>query len=217
MGLRTVIDGRLSARDRTGAVRAAVDAVRSGAIGVDELYSRVLTPLLVDTGAGWQTGGTRIWEEHYASATVRTIIESLYLEVAQQAEAVGSSGRAALLACPAGEQHDLGLRMLADRMAMRGWDVYFLGADTPASEVVAAARAVGAELVVLAAATHYNLVLLRTYLEQLKADLPGIRIGVGGPAFACSHGWAAEDLLNPQEIGLDDDPSGFCPLPNAEG
>jgi methanogenic corrinoid protein MtbC1 len=215
--LRQQLDVLLAAHDRAGAVAAVLDAVHSGEVDLDEIYPDVLTRLLIDTGAAWQAGTTRVWEEHFVTSIVRTIIEALSTDVASIAEKAPKIGRTAVLACPSGEQHDLGLRMLADRLLLRGWSAYFLGADTPAAEVVSAAQSLGADLVALSAATHYNLVLLRAFVDEVKAGLPGVRIGVGGPAFACNHKWPAEDLLLSDELGLDEAPSGSCPLPETDG
>lgn len=211
--LRAELDAAVAAHDRTGAVGVVLGAVRSGRVRLDAVYSEVLTPLLIDTGAAWGAGTTRVWEEHFTSSVVRTIVESLNADVSKAAAEAPPRGRTALLACPSGEQHDLGLRMLADRMTLRGWNAYFLGADTPAEEIVAAAKALGADLVALSAATTYNLVLLRAFVDEVKAGLPGVRVGVGGPALACNHRWDAKDLLLPSELGFDDEPSGWCALP----
>jgi len=205
--LRKELDERLVERDREGGVRAAVDAVRRGDVDPDSLYTQVLTPLLVDTGSAWQQGTEMVWEEHFATAMVRTIIEALYLDVSDRAEAEPRLGKTAVLACPPGEYHDLGLRMLSDRMKLGGWDAYFLGADTPVDEIVAAARTFHADLVALSAATHYNRLLLRQVVDQLRRDLPGTRIGVGGPAFATDRSWPADELLSEAELGLSEAPS----------
>jgi len=200
--LRARLDARLAARDRAGAVSLALGAVRSGVIGIADLYTGVLGPLLTDTGAAWQTGATAVWEEHYASAIVRTIVEALYLDVVATAEKVTPAGKHVLLACPPQEEHDLGLRMLSDRFLLAGWDVTFLGMDTPIAEIVAAARAVGAQLVVLSASTHFHRVQLRGFVDHLKGELPGVQIGVGGPAFALDRSWPADELLDPRALGL---------------
>lgn len=212
--IRSSLAERIAARDRTGAVAAAHSAVTDGRISIDRLYRDVLIPLLVQTGESWESGETPVWAEHYTTAVVRTIVESLALEVARASADVPKLGRTAVLACPTGEQHDLGLRMLTDRLILRGWDAHFLGADTPANDVVAAGRSLGADIVALSAATHYNLVLLRSFVDLVKRGLPGVRIGVGGPAFDCDHSWPAEDLLVIHELGIEDDPSGACDLPN---
>ena len=64
--LRAALDARLAARDRAGAVSAALDAVHDGSIEIGDLYTGVLGPLLVDTGSAWQRGAERVWEEHFA-------------------------------------------------------------------------------------------------------------------------------------------------------
>lgn len=202
LALRATLDERLAARDRAGAVSAVRDAVTEGRIDIDSLYTHVLVPLLIDTGAAWQQGSKRVWEEHFATATVRTIVESLYLEVAEQAKQRPRLGKTVILACPAGEQHELGLRMLADRMTLAGWDAHFLGADTPAAEIAAAATALNAELVALSAATHYNRLLLREVLDELHRLLPNARIGVGGPAFAHDGSMQPDELLTEADLGL---------------
>jgi len=200
--LRRRIDAALTARDRVGAVSSALDAVRSGDIAIPALYDQVLTPLLVDTGAAWQAGTTAVWEEHFTSATVRTIIEALYLDVVAIAATVAPRGSHVLLANPPREQHDLGLRMLSDRFELAGHTVTFLGADTPLDEIAAAARTTSADLVVLSISTLYERVELREIMESLRKKLPNCRIRVGGAAFARDRSWPAEELLDLEEFGL---------------
>lgn len=197
--LRERIDAALAARDRATAVGAALDAVRDG-LEIACLYAEVLVPLMIDMGAQWQAGRTAVWEEHFASATVRTIVESLYPEVQSAAPADRSRGTA-VLACPPQEQHDLGLRMLSDRMELAGWRVVFLGADTPADEIVAAAEAALADTVVLTGSTHYHRTMLRALVEDLDARLGSARVLVGGPAFdaACDE-WCDGHLIDVGEL-----------------
>jgi methanogenic corrinoid protein MtbC1 len=207
--IRARIDDALARRDRAAAVEVALYAVRERGLDVDTLYTRVLAPLLVATGSAWQEGSERVWEEHFASATVRTIVEALYPEVMKESSRRARLGKVVVLACPPGELHDLGLRMLTDRLQLAGWNAYFLGADTPVDEIAAAANALGADLVALTAATHYNRLLLRDVIDRLKAEAPGARIGIGGPAFASSEpDWPSDEILTECNLGLvsGDDP-----------
>ena len=201
--LRTSLDRALAERDRAGAIAVALEAVDAGATTIPDLYTLVLGPLMADTGAAWQEGTTRVWEEHYATATVRTIVESLAGRVAAAAVEVPSRGEVVLLACPPEEYHDLGLRMLLDRFLLAGYDAHFLGADTPVSEICDAASRLGASLVVLSASTHYHRVRLRDTVESLQTGLPaGTRLGVGGPAFAHDTETFGHLVLDPEELGL---------------
>lgn len=200
--LRATLDRAIAETDRVTAVRSVCEAVTSDQLDVPTVYTMVLEPLLVDTGIEWQHGATAVWQEHYATAIVRTIVESLYIHVAEKAAVCPKLGKTILLACPAEEAHDLGLRMLADRLMLAGWDAHFLGADTPTSEIAAAARAFDADVVALSAATHYNRVLLRSVLERLKSELPGVRIGVGGRSYE-GDDFNLADRLTLDELGLD--------------
>ena len=52
------------------------------------------------------------------------------------------TGPRALLACPPGERHDLGLIAFGLALRERGWRIDFLGGDTPAESIAGAARAI---------------------------------------------------------------------------
>jgi methanogenic corrinoid protein MtbC1 len=95
--------------------------------------------------------------------------------------------------------------MLADRMALAGWTVHFLGASVPEGEIAAAARALEADLVVLTVATHFNLLGLRSTVKHLERAVPNVKVMVGGPAFGAEHDWPPENLLAEHELGIDND------------
>jgi MerR family transcriptional regulator, light-induced transcriptional regulator len=191
-----VLRERLAVNDKPGAVAAGVNSVRRG-LPIPSLYLRVLTPLLAGTGSEWQHGLTAVWQEHLVSAVVRTIVESLYADVQAAVAGKPRLGTVAVLACPPEEAHDLGLRMVADLMELGGWTVHFLGADTPVQDVVAAARGVAADAVVLSASTHFHRVRLRRLVDDVAAALPGVKVWVGGPAFAADdQGCGAGEVLD---------------------
>ncbi len=195
--LYEAVASALADHDKATAVRTAVEAVSSGAISIPALYREVLTPLLADTGAAWQRGTVAIWEEHLASATVRTIVEILYPGVLKEKAAVQPAGRTVLLACPPEEGHDLGLRMVADRFDMAGWTTYFLGPDTPVEEIADAAGRLGADAVVMSSSTHFHRLAVRHAVDALKAALPDVDIWVGGPAFVgAATGWLPQEVVD---------------------
>ena len=191
----------LADHDKTTAVRTAVEAVTSGAVSIPELYRDVLTRILADTGAAWQTGRVAIWEEHLASSTVRTIVEILYPGVIKAKAAVAPAGRSVLLACPPQEGHDLGLRMVSDRFDMAGWATYFLGPDTPVAEIADAARRLGVDAVVMSTSTHFHRLAVRHAVDALKKELPETDIWVGGPAFVgAATGWLPQEMVDLDEL-----------------
>jgi len=194
---------QLDSLDRAGAVSAALDAVADERISIPDLYTQVLSPYLTELGSQWQHGHERVWQEHFASHVVRTIVEALYPEVARQAAQLPRRGETVLLVCPPDEQHELGLRMLSDRFELAGYRAVFLGADTPIGEIVEAASAVHASMVALSVSTVFERVELRSFIDELRESLAGVRIVVGGPALLRDPGpWSAEELLDPTELGL---------------
>ena len=204
--LREALARLFAGHDADGAVSLALEALDQGRVPVARLYCAVLAPLLADVGARWHSGSARVWEEHLESAAIRAVIESARPHVRAAYDAVRSAHadeppRRALFACPPEEWHVLGLRMLADRFKMEGWDSYYLGADVPVEDLVDAARSLGVELVVVTTATGYERLRLRELVDDIRGQLGDVRLLVGGPAF--SHdlsGWAADELLDPDEI-----------------
>lgn len=195
------VGAALADHDKASAVRTAVEAVTSGAVTIPVLYRDVLSRILADTGEAWHRGETAIWEEHLASATVRTIVEIVYPGVLKAKAEVAPSGRTVLLACPPEEAHDLGLRMVADRFDMAGWSTYFLGPDTPVKEVAAAARALGVDAIVMSSSTHFHRLAVRHAVDALKKELPDTDIWVGGPAFiGAATGWLPQEMVDLDEL-----------------
>ncbi|MDO8963411.1 MAG: cobalamin B12-binding domain-containing protein [Coriobacteriia bacterium] len=199
--VRAGLSERIAAHDKAGAVALALAAVADGTVDIPTLYADVLSRLMIDLGSQWQEGSLQVWEEHLASAVVRTIVEALYPTVRVIADATPGNGTHILLTCPPDEAHDLGLRMLADRLDMAGYTTFMLGPDTPGPEIVAAAQALAADLVVLTSSTHFHRLRVRNLVDQLHAQLPGVRVAVGGPAFAVdSEGFSPDEMLRLDEL-----------------
>ncbi|MDW5597763.1 MerR family transcriptional regulator [Conexibacter stalactiti] len=105
----------------------------------------VLLPYLRELGDRWEAGSIDVAQEHFAS----TFAEARFMAMARGWDR--GPGPRALLACPAGERHTFGLTAFGIALHARGWRIVYLGADTPAAMVAAAADTVPPDLVVLAA------------------------------------------------------------------
>jgi DNA-binding transcriptional MerR regulator len=123
---------------------SALDAALT-AFMVDSVLTGVVLPYLRDLGRRWERGEVSVAQEHFASSLIR----SRLLGLARGWEL--GEGRRALLACAAGEQHDLALIAFGLALRTRGWRIAFLGADTPAESVAEAAERLNPALVVIAA------------------------------------------------------------------
>jgi DNA-binding transcriptional MerR regulator len=104
----------------------------------------VLLPHLHAVGRDWEIGRRSIAQEHFAAG----VLEGRLRALARGWD--GGAGPLAVLACPQGEQHTIGLQAFGLSLREQGWRITWLGADAPLLEVDAVAGELGAEIVVLA-------------------------------------------------------------------
>jgi DNA-binding transcriptional MerR regulator len=140
--LRTRLLDELMAYDEGGAQTTLDRAV--AAYGVEALLTELILPMLRRIGERWTAGEITIGQEHFASHLIRGRLMPLARGWSS------GEGPLALLACPAGEEHDLALLAFGLLLGERGWRVAFLGADTPLETLEEAAERLRPEVVVLA-------------------------------------------------------------------
>ena len=112
---------------------------------LEDALTDVLAPVLTAVGDSWEAGEISVAQEHLASGVVRAHLERL---LADSRAAIRGT---AVLACAPGERHELGLLMLAVLLRADGWQVAYLGADTPVGDAVALAERSGARLLCFSA------------------------------------------------------------------
>ena len=134
---------RLGRFDDVGA-NAVLDRLLAD-LSVSTVISEVFVPYLVDLGERWADGSATVAEEHFATGVIRGRL----LGLARGWD--GGSGPRALLACPSGELHDLGLICFGIALRGHGWRITYLGADTPQSTLIEAAAQLAPNIIVLAA------------------------------------------------------------------
>jgi DNA-binding transcriptional MerR regulator/methylmalonyl-CoA mutase cobalamin-binding subunit len=127
--------------DESGAQRALDRLLMT--LTLDVVLRDVILPYLHELGERWARGEATVAQEHFASNLVRGRL----LALARSWDR--GSGPRALLACVEGELHDLPLLCFGLALRGRGWRIAYLGADTPVSSVVEAARALSPDAVVV--------------------------------------------------------------------
>ncbi len=111
---------------------------------IETILRDLLVPYLHDLGERWARGEVSVAQEHFASNLLRGRLLGLARGWGQ------GHGRAAVLACLPGEQHDLGLIAFGITLYRRGWRIIYLGPDTPLATIGQATERIAPELVVLA-------------------------------------------------------------------
>lgn len=142
-----------------------------------ELVFAVVLPLLQEIGRRWEAGTLRPSQEHLISATVRSVLGGLLRVMSRP-----SASPKIVLATLTGERHELGLLCAGLLAASAGHGVVYLGPDLPAGDIVHAATAAGAQVVMIAATTPAP-VPGREVRELLNLP-PEVDLWVGGPEAA---------------------------------
>ncbi len=143
----------------------------------------VLLPCLQQIGEGWASGTVTIAEEHFASQLIRERLLGLARDWDQ------GRGPRAVLACPPGERHDIGLICFGLVLARNGWRITFLGPDTPATALSEAAATLSPDLIVLTATVEERFTSITEPLHALATDTNLALAGPGAtPAIARATG-----------------------------
>ena len=142
------------------------------AFSVDAVLRDALLPFLHELGLRWERGEVSVAQEHFASSVIRGRLLGL-------ARGWGAgSGPVAILACPPGEEHDLGLLALGIVLHDRGWRVAYLGPDTPMETLAGVSARVGAKAVILAAVSAKRLDAAAAAIKHLARSH---QVAVAGP------------------------------------
>ena len=140
---------------------------------IETVAEAAILPYLRTLGDRWRDGDASVAQEHFATGLLRTRLLGLARGWDRGA------GPRALLACPSGERHDLGLIILGLALRDRGWRVTFLGPDTPIETLAAAADQLAPDVVVLSALTREPLAAAVTAIGQMAASRPVLVAGPG--------------------------------------
>jgi methanogenic corrinoid protein MtbC1 len=180
--------------DRMGAVRFILSRLDSGDLDIPTAYSALLAPSLNQMVCD-EDEDTCIWKEHIRSSLIRAIVESCYPYVLKQRERIRAPARNSrvLVVCPTEEYHELGARMVADFFSISGYDVTFIGANTPRRVILSAAKHLQPAWLAMSVTNYYNLFDAGQIIEAVRGELGGrIKIVVGGNAFRRNKGAATE-------------------------
>jgi methanogenic corrinoid protein MtbC1 len=179
--------------------RRVVEELAASGLSAQELYVDVLAPAMHRVGELWQANRFSVAEEHYFTAVTQRVIARLFSDRVQGR----GRGPAVVVACVAGELHELGARMLCDLLELEGYNSHYLGASMPPRAIVDFAGLRGARVLALSASIAPQLGAVREAVALLRADprCAGVKVLVGGAAFSGlpslwrsvgADGWAPE-------------------------
>ena len=151
---------------------AALDRLLAS-VSIETALDEVVLPYLRELGDRWSVGEASVAQEHFASNLIRGRLLGLARDWSR------GDGSPLVLACPPGEEHDLGLIVFGLVAARRGRRIVFLGADTPITTIADAVEATRPKAVVLATSRVDPLRTDREELRRLAAHVHVLVCGAG--------------------------------------
>ena len=168
-------------------------------VNVPGFYLNVIESSMYGIGERWERGEISVAQEHLATAISGRVMAALYPRFVLGRQTKGR----AVVTTVAEEFHELGAWMVADLLALDGWDVTYLGANTPSGDLLDMLSRLKPDLLALSSAMPFNLIRVQEVIEAIRArkELEQIRIMVGGRifrdmdgplAYAGADGWARD-------------------------
>ena len=136
---------------------------------------RLLNPLLKQLGERWVNMTGSIAEEHFFGFYLRTKLGARHHHRVRHVDGPGL-----LLACLPGDQHEIGLLLLALAANERQFRTVILGADMPLDELPRAASKSGCAAIVLSGTVQPEAEVFKVQLPNLVAAAQ-VPVFVGGP------------------------------------
>lgn len=172
-------EAALLAGDRRAAAAIIAHEMAQGRSLVEaELH--VIQPAMYRIGLKWQNNQVSVAQEHLATA----IAQSVMVEGLIRSEPGPRVAKKVLLACVEGNQHALGLQMVADAFELGGWEVNYLGANVPTASLVSHTSQWSPDLIGLSISFPHQLQAAKTAISRLQASLGDKRppVIIGGLA-----------------------------------
>lgn len=165
------------------------DKIENKEISYKELYEELLIPFLSEWDCDDDIQELCIFKEHVSTSIIRSIIEINYPYLVNKRKQMMDDGsivdlrKKVFVACPAGEYHEIGARIVSDIFYMNGYDVLYVGANTPLNEIIKMTKVFIPDYIAFSVSDPYNIISARKAIHKLKENNTQSKIIVGGRAF----------------------------------
>jgi len=166
--------------DHKKCLKIAKESISTGK-DIEQFYMHIIQPVMYEIGMLWERGTISVAQEHLASAIVgRVMASNSLLEVIPDAVMT----KAVITSAP-NEFHEIGAWMIADILEHEGWDVRYLGANTPANDLLELLRSFQPRVLALSVTMPFNILKAKEIINAIRADaeLNKMQIIIGGRPF----------------------------------
>jgi methanogenic corrinoid protein MtbC1 len=175
---------RLVIHEDEPAMREFVNVLRARGILIEEIYLDLIGGSARQVGTWWSEDDCNFCEVTLATWRLQCLMYELRSAFIAEAPLARHCPGTMVLATMVGEQHNLGLAMLAEFFRRAGWHIA-IEIPTRVESLVALVKSQHVDLVGLSAANDFAAVSVPAAIRQLRAKSfnKNLRIMLGGPFF----------------------------------
>jgi methanogenic corrinoid protein MtbC1 len=146
---------------------------------IKDLYEEVFKAALYEVGRLWETNKITVATEHMATAITEGILNELFDEIIPKKKL----NKKVVVACVENEQHQVGIKMVADVFEMKGWESFFLGSGVPTNELIRFIHSTMPDILAVSLSVYFNYSSFLKMMRSLQIEFPNLQIIIGGQAF----------------------------------
>ncbi len=170
--------------DRKECFNVIQEAVKEG-IDIKDIYLEVFSPAMVKVGEMWETNQFTIAQEHLATAITQRMMSYLYSNCFDFSADYYKAK--IIMTCAGSELHELGARMTADLLELEGYDVIYLGSNTPVFTILETILSENPDFVGISCTMSFNIKYTKELVEKIKEVNEDIKIIAGGRAYSINN------------------------------
>ncbi|MFQ3548946.1 MAG: cobalamin-dependent protein [Armatimonadota bacterium] len=144
-------------------------------------WEKVIEPAMYEIGRKWADGEITVGQEHLATSITQRVMAAFYPLILQLPR---EKGNIVFTSSP-GELHEIGPRMIADFLEIKGWNVYYTGADTPIDSILDMIEKYNPKFLCISTTLPFNLSNTEKLIKAVKKEYANnLHILVGGQAYS---------------------------------
>ncbi len=134
----------------------------------------VLRDSLYEIGERWHRGEIGVGDEHFGTGIIRDFLSRM------RSTKINTNGYRLVIGGVAGEEHVVGITMVANAFGRAGWNVTNLGANVPLNAYITTLAQVQPDVLLLSIAMSQRLIEIKRVVQGVREAFPSLLIGVGG-------------------------------------
>ncbi|MDU5108131.1 cobalamin-dependent protein [Clostridium sp.] len=150
-------------------------------IDIEWIYFNILEVALKEVGVLWEVGEIDVWNEHYISESILDIMREV-----KSYEKINDNKESSVICLTAGsEQHNIGIKMIADLLEVSGIKVIYLGSNLPTLSIINAIKSENPKYIAISVTISSNIESAKNVIKAIRTSFKNKAplIIVGGMAF----------------------------------